>query len=113
MKLGIASFPAEYAIRPDELAQAVEERGFVAVLHRPHPHPGRAPAGSVGGRLGASGTPTPVRGDRASDQSRGGMLTRTPSVGCSGPEPFGPVGPGSGTSARAPIEGAEDPWPAW
>jgi hypothetical protein len=28
MKLGIAIFPADFAIRPDELARAVEERGF-------------------------------------------------------------------------------------
>jgi hypothetical protein len=36
MKLGIAIFPAEDAIRPDELARAVEERGFESLSGMPH-----------------------------------------------------------------------------
>jgi hypothetical protein len=32
MKLGIAIFPADYAIRPDELARALEERGFESLF---------------------------------------------------------------------------------
>ena len=38
MKLGIAFFPAEFAIRPDELARAVEERGFESLFVTDHTH---------------------------------------------------------------------------
>jgi probable F420-dependent oxidoreductase len=38
MKLGIAIFPADYAIRPDELARAVEERGFESLFLTDHTH---------------------------------------------------------------------------
>ena len=38
MKLGIAIFPADYAIRPDELARAVEERGFESLFFTDHTH---------------------------------------------------------------------------
>jgi hypothetical protein len=36
MKLGIAIFPADFAIRPDELARAVEERGFESLFLTDH-----------------------------------------------------------------------------
>ncbi|GAB2978448.1 LLM class F420-dependent oxidoreductase [Streptomyces pseudoechinosporeus] len=38
MKLGIAMFPADFAIRPDELARAVEERGFGSLFLPEHTH---------------------------------------------------------------------------
>ncbi len=38
MKLGIAMFPADFAIRPDELARAVEERGFESLFLTEHTH---------------------------------------------------------------------------
>jgi probable F420-dependent oxidoreductase len=38
MKLGIAIFPADFAIRPDELARAVEERGFESLFLTDHTH---------------------------------------------------------------------------
>ena len=38
MKLGIAFFAAELAIRPDELARAVEERGFESLFFTDHTH---------------------------------------------------------------------------
>ncbi|MER5223249.1 LLM class F420-dependent oxidoreductase [Streptomyces flaveus] len=38
MKLGIAMFPADFAIRPDELARAVEERGFESLFLPEHTH---------------------------------------------------------------------------
>ena len=38
MRLGIAIFPADYAIRPDELARAVEERGFESLFFTDHTH---------------------------------------------------------------------------
>jgi probable F420-dependent oxidoreductase len=38
MKLGIAFFPTEFAIRPDELARAVEERGFESLFFTDHTH---------------------------------------------------------------------------
>jgi probable F420-dependent oxidoreductase len=38
MKLGIAFFPADFAIRPDELARAVEERGFESLFFTDHTH---------------------------------------------------------------------------
>jgi probable F420-dependent oxidoreductase len=38
MKLGVAAFPTSYAIRPDELAAAVEERGFESLLFAEHSH---------------------------------------------------------------------------
>ncbi|ADI11734.1 oxidoreductase [Streptomyces bingchenggensis BCW-1] len=38
MKLGIAMFPADFAIRPDELAVAVEERGFESLFLPEHTH---------------------------------------------------------------------------
>ena len=38
MKLGIAIFPADFAIRPDELARAVEERGFESLFFTDHTH---------------------------------------------------------------------------
>jgi probable F420-dependent oxidoreductase len=38
MKLGIAMFPADFAIRPDELAGAVEERGFESLFFTDHTH---------------------------------------------------------------------------
>ena len=38
MKLRIAIFPADFAIRPDELARAVEERGFESLFFTDHTH---------------------------------------------------------------------------
>ncbi|MFC8720446.1 LLM class F420-dependent oxidoreductase [Kitasatospora sp. NPDC057198] len=38
MKTGIAMFPADFAIRPDELARAVEERGFESLFLPEHTH---------------------------------------------------------------------------
>ena len=38
MKYGILMFPADYAIRPDELAVAAEERGFESLLFPEHTH---------------------------------------------------------------------------
>jgi len=38
MKLGIAIFPSDDAIRPDELARAVEERGFESLFLTDHTH---------------------------------------------------------------------------
>ncbi|MFE1318190.1 LLM class F420-dependent oxidoreductase [Kitasatospora phosalacinea] len=38
MKVGIAMFPADFAIRPDELARAVEERGFESLFLPEHTH---------------------------------------------------------------------------
>ena len=38
MKLGIAMFPADFALRPDELARAVEERGFDSLFFPEHTH---------------------------------------------------------------------------
>jgi probable F420-dependent oxidoreductase len=38
MKLGIAMFPADFAIRPDALARAVEERGFESLFLAEHTH---------------------------------------------------------------------------
>jgi alkanesulfonate monooxygenase SsuD/methylene tetrahydromethanopterin reductase-like flavin-dependent oxidoreductase (luciferase family) len=38
MKLGIAIFPADFAIRPDELARAVEDRGFESLFFTDHTH---------------------------------------------------------------------------
>ncbi|MFF3373528.1 LLM class F420-dependent oxidoreductase [Streptomyces sp. NPDC002680] len=38
MKLGIAMFPADFAVRPDELAVAVEERGFESLFLTEHTH---------------------------------------------------------------------------
>jgi probable F420-dependent oxidoreductase len=38
VKLGIAIFPADFAIRPDELARAVEERGFESLFFTDHTH---------------------------------------------------------------------------
>lgn len=38
MKLGIAMFPTDFAIRPDELARAVEERGFESLFFAEHTH---------------------------------------------------------------------------
>jgi probable F420-dependent oxidoreductase len=38
MKYGVLMFPADYAIRPDELAVAAEERGFESLLFPEHTH---------------------------------------------------------------------------
>jgi alkanesulfonate monooxygenase SsuD/methylene tetrahydromethanopterin reductase-like flavin-dependent oxidoreductase (luciferase family) len=38
MTLGIAIFPADFAIRPDELARAVDERGFESLFFTKHTH---------------------------------------------------------------------------
>jgi probable F420-dependent oxidoreductase len=38
MKLGIAMFPTDYALRPDELAPLVEERGFDSLWFPEHTH---------------------------------------------------------------------------
>src|SRR5256884_8162476 len=38
MRLGVVSCPAEYAIRPDELARALEERGFESLWVPEHTH---------------------------------------------------------------------------
>jgi len=38
MKLGIEMFATDYAIRPDELARACEERGFESVWYPEHTH---------------------------------------------------------------------------
>jgi probable F420-dependent oxidoreductase len=38
MKLGIAMFPADFAMRPDELARAVEQRGFESLFLPEHTH---------------------------------------------------------------------------
>src|ERR1700682_3159650 len=38
MKLGIAMFPADFAIRPDALGRAVEERGFESLFLAEHTH---------------------------------------------------------------------------
>lgn len=38
MEFGIAMFPTDYAIRPDLLAQAVEERGFESLWFPEHTH---------------------------------------------------------------------------
>jgi probable F420-dependent oxidoreductase len=38
IKFGIAMFPAEFAMRPDEIAVAVEERGFESLFFPEHTH---------------------------------------------------------------------------
>ena len=38
MDYGVVMFPTEYAIAPDELAQALEERGFESVWFPEHTH---------------------------------------------------------------------------
>jgi probable F420-dependent oxidoreductase len=38
MKIGIAMFPADFAVRPDELARMVEARGFESLWLPEHPH---------------------------------------------------------------------------
>jgi len=38
MKFGITTFPTDYSIRPDELARAVEERGFDSLFLPEHTH---------------------------------------------------------------------------
>ncbi|MGH7856428.1 MAG: LLM class F420-dependent oxidoreductase [Candidatus Binatia bacterium] len=38
MKYGLAIFPTDYAIRPDELAKAAEERGFESLFFPEHTH---------------------------------------------------------------------------
>ncbi len=38
MKFGITTFPTDYSIRPDELARAVEERGFDSLFFPEHTH---------------------------------------------------------------------------
>ena len=38
MKIGISMFPTDYSIRPDELAQAAEERGFESLWFPEHTH---------------------------------------------------------------------------
>lgn len=38
MKFGIAMFPADFTIRPDALARAVEERGFESLFFPEHTH---------------------------------------------------------------------------
>lgn len=38
MKLGVTMFATDYAIRPDELARACEERGFESVWYPEHTH---------------------------------------------------------------------------
>ena len=38
MKYGVAIFATEYAIRPDELARAAEQRGFESLFFPEHTH---------------------------------------------------------------------------
>src|SRR2546425_8782238 len=38
MDFGVVMFPTEYTIRPDELARALEERGFESVWFPEHTH---------------------------------------------------------------------------
>jgi alkanesulfonate monooxygenase SsuD/methylene tetrahydromethanopterin reductase-like flavin-dependent oxidoreductase (luciferase family) len=38
MKYGVVIFPTDYAIRPDELAKAAEERGFESIFFPEHTH---------------------------------------------------------------------------
>jgi alkanesulfonate monooxygenase SsuD/methylene tetrahydromethanopterin reductase-like flavin-dependent oxidoreductase (luciferase family) len=38
MKYGVVIFPTDYAIRPDELAKAAEERGFESIFFTEHTH---------------------------------------------------------------------------
>ena len=38
MKFGVAMFATDYAIRPDDLARACEERGFESVWFPEHTH---------------------------------------------------------------------------
>ncbi|NSC20674.1 LLM class F420-dependent oxidoreductase [Streptomyces albus subsp. chlorinus] len=44
MRIGIATFPTDYGIRPDTLARAVEERGFDSLFLAEHSH---IPVGSA------------------------------------------------------------------
>ena len=60
MDFGVVMFPTEYSMQPDELARALEERGFESVWFPEHTHipasrrspwPGRrAPAAGSTGR---------------------------------------------------------------
>ena len=38
MKYGVAIFPTDYAIRPDEVARAAEDRGFESIFFTEHTH---------------------------------------------------------------------------
>ena len=38
MKYGVIIFPTDYAIRADELAKAVEQRGFESIFFPEHTH---------------------------------------------------------------------------
>ena len=38
MKYGVAIFPADYAMRPDEAARAAEQRGFESIFFPEHTH---------------------------------------------------------------------------
>jgi alkanesulfonate monooxygenase SsuD/methylene tetrahydromethanopterin reductase-like flavin-dependent oxidoreductase (luciferase family) len=59
MDFGVVMFPTEYAIRPDELARALEERGFESLWVPEHTHipasrrspfPGGGPCPGITGR---------------------------------------------------------------
>src|SRR5260370_38778725 len=38
MKYGVAIFPTDYAMRPDEVARAAEQRGFESIFFPAHTH---------------------------------------------------------------------------
>jgi len=39
MKYGVAIFPTDYAIRPDEVAREAEHRSFESIFFPEHTHP--------------------------------------------------------------------------
>ena len=60
MDFGVYMFPTDYAIRPDDLAKAVEERGFESLWfpeHTTSPPPARVPGPAEGTCLRNTGTP--------------------------------------------------------
>jgi len=44
---GVAIFPTDYSIRPDEVAKAAEERGFGSVFFPEHTHIPASPENTV------------------------------------------------------------------
>ena len=66
MQIGVFIFPTEYSIRIDELARAVEERGFESLFVPEHTHIPVEPAHPLARRRRAARRSTRTRSIRSS-----------------------------------------------
>ena len=81
MKYGVLMFPTDYAIAPDELAVAAEERGFESLFFPEHTHIPASRVDAVAGRRRPARRSTGTPMTSSSRSAAAAAVTKTIKIG--------------------------------